>query len=155
MKFLLPHKFWMATLAAIALMFFSAPMLGFLRDEAASHLTSVRSERTKTDQALQRLEDDIATTQRLNGQIGAEEIEKSLAYVDRLQAADFLEKQASASRLGHFTYTVSPEQKALIGNPGADAQELAVSTIAVKAEAPLDTDAYAFVDRIRSVMPGR
>ncbi len=156
MSFLSPHKLWiMTSVFAVALMFFSSPLLVFLRGKAARHLAEVQEDRTKTQQVLQRLDDDIATTQKLSGQIGADEIEKPLAPIDRLQASGLLERQADAARLDHFTYTLSPEQKVAINSTEMGAQELAVSTIAVKAEVPLDTDVNAFVQRVGSLMPGR
>jgi hypothetical protein len=156
MNFLNPHKYWIASLIVAALLIvLSEPMLNLLQDEAQKHLSDLRSQRAKTEQSLQQLENDIAETKKLSGQMGAAEVEKSLAPVDRLQAADVIEKQAAAARLTHVTYTLSPEQKVKITRADAGPQELALSTITIKADAPLDTDAYAFVGRLRGVLPGR
>lgn len=156
MNLLAPHKFWLVTLIlAIALIFGSAPLLGFLRAETAKKLADLRDEQVKTEAALGRLNDDIAATRKLSGQIGASEIEKSLAGVDRLQAVDMLEKQAAFARLDHFTYTVSPEQKWTVSDPALGTQAFALSSVSVKADAPLDTDVYRFVEDVRARMPGR
>ncbi len=155
MTFLYPHKYWLASLIfALAVILASSPVLQWAQDEATRHAVALHDERAKVEKELAQLEDDKAEVQKLSGQISAEEIEKSLAPVDRLQAADALEKAASADRLDHFTYTLAPEEKVTIKN-SAGTQELAVSTITIKADTPLDTDAWHFVEHLRGVFPGR
>jgi len=82
----------------------------------------------------------------------ATEMQRLLAPVDRLKVAAMLERQAQASHLRNFTYSLSAENK--YTGSGAGVQDLAQSDISLSAEAPLDGDIYAFIEQSGISCPG-
>ncbi|MDX2027166.1 MAG: hypothetical protein SFW62_00865 [Alphaproteobacteria bacterium] len=156
MRFLYPHRFWLAVLAcAVLLVAASNPLLQVLREKTSRYLSEVRTERMRAEEIVRQIDGDRETANALSGEMNEAELEKALAPIDRLRAAAVLERQAAVARLSRFTYTLSPEQKVTVTAPGAGPQELALSTITMSAEAPLDTSAYVFVEQLRQTLPGR
>jgi hypothetical protein len=151
-----PHRVWIALLAlALIIAAGNAPLIGIAQKKTSDRLAALRAEADKSANTLRQLREDIATTERLKNQIGETEAEKSLAPVDRLRAAQILERRAAESRLTHFTYTLSPERKTPVDTVGAGTQTLATSQLTLMADAPTDIDAYIFIDAVRRALPGR
>lgn len=156
MNYLTPHLRWIGLLTlAVTLTWASTPLLDRLHEIAAQRLIDARAARAAAEQSLHQLQDDIAAAEKLGGQIGIAEADRALIPADRIAAVTALERSAAALRLGHFTYTLEPEQALTVDAPGIVPQTLAVSTLTVSGEAPLDTDVYAFCAGARRFLPGR
>jgi hypothetical protein len=133
----------------------NVPVLGIAQQKASQKLAVLREDCDKTNKALSQLKEDIAATENLKTKIDESEIEKFLAPVDRLRAAQIMEHRAEEAHLTQFAYTLSPEQKTLVDTVGAGQQELATSKLTLTADVPTDTDAYLFFDCLRRTLPGR
>ncbi len=145
-----PHRRWLGLLAAAVLLLgVGLPLLSGFTDAAQKDSEHLKEDRAKAEQTLKQMRDDVALAGRGGNPMTASDIERLLAPVDRLQVMTQLEHQAAAYRLTHFTTTLSPERTS-----GFD-PALAVSTITLAADATLDTDAYAFIDKLRASLPGR
>ncbi len=156
LRHLWPHRYWLGLLAfAFVLTVASPPFLRMLTDEAIQNLSQVKAERMQAQQALHQMEGDFATVQGPESNMSAVEAEQFLAPVDRLRVATILEHAADEALVGHFTYTLSPEQKTTISGPEGTPQELAVSTITVGGDVPSDIYMYNFVEGMRRLLPGR
>jgi hypothetical protein len=151
-----PHRGWIGVLTlAVIIGICNAPVLGLAQQRAGQKLAGLRAENAQTSQALRQLQDDIEAANKMKTEMDINEAESLLAPVDRLRAAQILEHRAAESRLIHFTYTLSPEEKVQIETADAGKQELATSKWTLAADAPTDTDAYAFIDAIIRTLPGR
>ena len=150
------HRIWvggliLASLIAVA----GTPLLGMSQQKLERKLVTLRETTEKTEQAARQLQEDIAATQKLKTKIKANEVEQSLAPVDRLRVAQIVEHRAMESHLTHFTYVFSPEEKTVIDTVGEGKQMLATSKLSLAADAPTDTEAYQFLEALRQSLPGR
>lgn len=150
------HRGWIGMLGlALIIGAGNEPVLGMAQQKAAQRLAGLRADYSKTAAALKQLQDDVAATESLKTKIDEAEVEKSLAPVDRLRAAQILERRAAEVHLTHFSYTLSPEERTAVETVGAGRQELTVSKLTLAADAPTDTDAFMFFDAVRRTLPGR
>ncbi len=151
-----PHKTWIAALIAAALIAAaSTPLFGLAQRKAAIKLTTLRKETAKTNEALRQINEDKIAIENMKNKIDVNAAKKYLRPVDRLRAAQILEDRAAESRLTGLSYTLSPEQKTDINTPGAGKQALARAQWTIAADAPADTDAFAFLDSLGRALPGR
>ncbi|HUY69191.1 MAG TPA: hypothetical protein VMV79_07810 [Alphaproteobacteria bacterium] len=150
-----PHVPWLALVAlALTIAFGSGPLARILQTSAAQRLPALETQRAQAAKNLRQLQSDAALARKLSGQIDAAGAARMLAPVDRLQAAAQLERAAAASGLRHFTYTIGAEHPVTVTDSGLR-QKLARCSIRLAADAPLDTDASAFIVRIQKILPGR
>lgn len=156
MSLIYPHRLWITILAmALLMLLASSPLLAALQEHTAKKLTALKEERAGVEKSLHQLEIDIQAVKEISGEIGETEAKRLLAPIDRLWVAEVLEHEAATSRLARFTYNMSPEQVLVKNLSGGEPQELAITTIAITSEAPLDTDVYSFIENIRRTLPGR
>jgi len=132
-----------------------APALNLARQKAEQKWISLKKENETSSETLRQLKEDIAAAEEMKKEIDVDAARKSLAPIDRLRAAQVLERRAAEANLTRFTYTLSPEEKTFVDTVGAGRQELATSKWTVAADAPTDTDAYVFLDAIARTLPGR
>lgn len=156
MSLLWPHRFWFALLAiSLALIFISLPLLRMAATTTVANLTELKTQQLHAEQTLQQLRSDTETAQKLQSEMTMSEAEQSLEPVDRLLAANIIEREADAAHIYSFSYTLAPEQKIKMAGLTTASQELAVSTITVRGEAPDDMSVYGFIDGMRGSLPGR
>ncbi|MFA5041241.1 MAG: hypothetical protein WC464_06385 [Bdellovibrionales bacterium] len=150
------HKGWIGLMVlAILVGAGNAPLLGAAEKKAAQKLVSLKKENEKAVAALRQMEEDLATVEKMKTVIDDNAAKKYLAPVDRLDAAQILERRAAEAGLTRFTYTLSPEKKASFDMVGISKHDLATSQWTVTADAPSDVDVYAFLDAISHTLPGR
>ncbi|MDD5585946.1 MAG: hypothetical protein PHY92_03190 [Alphaproteobacteria bacterium] len=156
MKALKAHRWWLAALAAaLVLLACGDPLLRYGHDALTARLQKSDAAKKNLTTVLQQLRDDAATAERLSRAIKAGEAAAYLAPADRLQITAQLEPLATASRLGRFTYTLSPEQPFKPEQASPDTDGLAESVLTFEADAPHDGDAYRFIERLLRRLPGR
>jgi hypothetical protein len=148
-----PHRWWLGMLVlSVTIMAGSGPLCDTLREKALQNLAQIKTSRAKVEQDLQQLRDDVTAAHKLSAQIDGVRAEQVLAPVDRLKVAEKLEQEASG--IEHFTYTVTPEEHVTITS-GGEKQDLASSTVTLAGEAADDVKIYAFLERVRQLLPGR
>jgi hypothetical protein len=149
------HRRWIGLMAVACIIIGgSGPVAHLMCDKTKQNLAELQAAHIKTEQDLQQLREDVARAQKLSRQIDRLHAEQILAPADRLKAAAALEKLAKDKQLRHFTYTLGPEDKLAL-NAGGESQELAISTIALTADAPSDQDVFTFLEKARILLPGR
>jgi hypothetical protein len=149
-----PHRLWLMLAAVALLVLAGLPVARYLAEGEAGQAARIAAARQQDERALRRIEEDLLAARDLKNNLGAGEIARLLAPADRLQAAARLEQAAQAARISHFTYTLAPERQSRVDS-AAGPQELALSTVTLAGDAPLDTDIYRFVARAREMLPGR
>ena len=140
---------------AIALLAGGLPLLHWAQGSAAREATQTAAAMAKTEEAQRQLQSNIAAAHELAGRISEADVVRLLAPIDRLQTAGVLERQATAARLTHFTYTLAAERKDIAVVTGEATPGLVVSAITITADAPLDTDVFAFLAGLQTALPGR
>lgn len=149
------HRWWLIALgAALLLLAGGDPLLRYSHEILTGRVENLNAEKKTLASTLQHLRDDAATAERLNRAIKAENAAAYLAPVDRLQITAQLEPLAVVSRLGRFTYTLSPEQPFKPDQASPDTDGLAESVLTFEADAPHDGDAYRFAERLLRRLPG-
>jgi len=147
------HRAWLTLLGgAILLLLVEPPLAGWGLDRAQSRAASIAAERAELVQNTQRFQEDMRLAEQMDGRMSTEDIDRLLAPAERLKIVAGLERQAASARFTHFTYTLAPEQK---DKTGIGMEGLTQSDLTLAADMPMDTDAYAFLDHLRILLPGR
>jgi hypothetical protein len=156
MTALKPHRWWLAAFGiALVLLAGSDPVMRYGHEILTERLQKLDAEKRTLTGALQQLRGDAAAAERLSKAIKAEDVAAYLAPADRLQITAQLEPLATVSRLGNFTYALSPEQPFKPEQASPDTDGLVESVLTFEADAPHDGDAYRFIDRLLHRLPGR
>lgn len=149
------HRLWILALGTgLAVLLFSQPLLQFLRNDMEEDMRRNTARAREVEQALQGIRADANTAEQLGHEVKPGEIESWLMSANRLQVATHFEPLATACRLSHFTYTLSPEKPYQASPPSPDAEGLVESALSLEAEAPQDSDVYRFLDQLKTLLPG-
>lgn len=150
-----PHARWIGIFGlAVLIGMLSGPMLGLVQRSANQKHDALKAENERLSEALRQLQEDTAAAEKMKADIDLPSARKFLAPADRLRAAKIVESRAYEARLSNLSYTLSPEQKAVFETPGSGKQELATSRLTLTADAPVDTNAYVFLDALSRTLPG-
>lgn len=154
MEKLAPHRGWLSLLAGgLFLIFAGVPLSDLAMDAARKRAAVIAKQQANTESAIVRFHDDMQLLQQPGNTMAAEDIERMLAPVDRLQVVVGMERQAASALFTHFTYALSPEKKVKMDD--AETSPLAESLITVSADMPLDSDAASFMRGLGYALPGR
>jgi len=155
MKIAVTYQFWMGRLAlALGLLVLLAPLLHLLNAAAQARLTTLAAKITATQLSLKQLDEDIQVSQTIHSAKDRAELESVLAPVDRLQITSLLEQQASADRIGNFSFTLAPEQPKAVDSPSGTLS-LYFSTLELAGDVALDGDIYLYLQHIKTALPGQ
>ena len=150
-----PHRVWIGIMAlAVLIGAGNAPVIGIAEQKAEQKRAALQVENEKALDTLRQMREDILAVEKMKTVIDDAAAKEFLAPVDRLRAAQILERRAAESGLTHFTYTLFPEEKTSLDTSSAGKQELATSKWTLAADAPTDLDAYVFLDAIGRTLPG-
>lgn len=122
------------------------------REQLAREAATLRQEVLQTTQTLTQLREDAATAQRLSLEVNPPILEPYLAPVNRKQAMARLEPLANSLHLRNFTYSLAPAQSL---RPEGFRTPVTQSTLTLEADAPQDTHAFRFLERLPRKIPGR
>lgn len=149
-----PHRGWMSLLAGGLLILTLGPALMHSQFTAAARRAAdLKTEQARLDEVALRLDEDTRMAANRDIVLSADDISHLLEPANRLQSMGALERQAAARHLTHFTYTLAPERKAKAVIVSTD--DLTESGLDLAADAPLDTDAYQFINNLHDILPGR
>lgn len=96
---------------------------------------------------------DAHEARRLKHALPEAEVERLLAPVDRVALIAQMEPLAATARLARLTYTLAPAQVWDGGTAFPGIKGIVVSTLELEADAPSDTDIFAFLSNLKS-LPG-
>jgi hypothetical protein len=130
-------------------------LVGFAQRKAEESRADIRRDKEQAADALRQLKEDAVAAQSMKNEIDVASAKKYLEPTDRLRAAQTLERRAAEFGLTNLAYTMGPEQKVSHQTVASGAQEVALSLITLSANAPSDTDVYAFFDALSRTIPGR
>jgi hypothetical protein len=143
------HRAWLLLMAAaLSLILVIDPLLNAAQEHEKHRADDLAIQWKRWREAQSHFHNGVSNTA-----ITMADIDRLLAPVQRLHVAADLERQASTSRLSHFTYTLGPENKAHADL--LDSGDLAESDVVMSADAPLDSDVYAFLQNASRNLPGR
>ncbi len=149
------QRLWLGLLAiSLIVLLVGQPILQKIVADLREQKNHLAQDEHDARAALDQLRDDIATTERLQNQISEEEVNHALAPVDRLRAAQKIERLARHHAIHAFAYSFGPEENTLISKAGATPLTLALTTLTLNGEVMTDLGAFTFLDAIPHTLPG-
>ena len=154
MDALQPHNCWIVLAAVrLILLLVVVPLCRWGIIIQQHRAESIVKERGELHDSAERFQEDVQLAERPDSQISTEDMERLLSPVDRLRVVEGLEQQATAARFSHFTYNLAPEKPADVDVVAAT--DLVTNHLELATDMPLDSDAYAFLQNLNYVLPGR
>ncbi len=148
-SFLRFHGPWMGVLLLALALALTAHAYGVKTEARLAAKTAHLTQQIKKNKAAKALlEEDARRTKELQASLSPDAMAQLLQPADRRAFLNHLDTLAHTARLQHLAYTLSPATfDALNATQSA--------TLSLEADAPLDTDLRAFLDRLTHSAPGK